>query len=250
MEVSRKPKDRDFVRTNDDLLFCVVGYSHPPDRLLAYLKYVPSEKGLWASGSQHFQRMIPFYSSKVVSSTFSYLKEKYPQYLFYSPVNSITFSAVPHSEIKEYYKPEQKLGEMIERGSELDKLQEKAIGLAEYLSAESGVPIDKIGVTGSILLGIQNVSISDIDLTIYGRHNSLLLKQALIQEHGKTGSAIRKLTKDQSNEWCRKKAKQFSIDYLSAKKILSRKWKLRILHAESILSSPNEARRRDNREVR
>ena len=37
----RKFKDRDFLRTTDGLLFCVVGYLHPPDRVTGYVKYVP-----------------------------------------------------------------------------------------------------------------------------------------------------------------------------------------------------------------
>ena len=220
----RKPKDRDFARTKEDLLFCIVGYSHPPDRLLSYLKYVPSEKGLWASGNLHFQRMIPFYSSKVVSSTFSFLKERYPQYLFYSPVNGITFSAVPYSEVKQYYEPEEKLRELAGRKSELDALQQKALALAEQLSIESGVPLSKFGVTGSILLGIHNVSISDIDLTIYGRRNSLVVNQTLTQQFERKESQLRQLNKEESDEWCRKKAKQFSIDVKSAASILKRKW--------------------------
>jgi predicted nucleotidyltransferase len=222
--ILRKPKDRDFIRTKEDLLFCVVGYSHPPDRLLSYLKYVPGDGGLWASGNQHFERMIPFYSSKVVSNTFSFLKERYPQYLFYSPVNGITFSAVPYSEIKEYYEPEQKLRELAGKRSGLDELQQKAVGLAGYLSTESGVPLDKFGVTGSILLGIHNVSISDVDLTIYGRNNALHVKRILIQDYGKYESSLRQLSKDESSEWCKKKTRQFSIDYQSAKSILKRKW--------------------------
>jgi len=36
-----KPKDRDFIETVEGLLFCVVGYLHPPDRYTAYLKYCP-----------------------------------------------------------------------------------------------------------------------------------------------------------------------------------------------------------------
>jgi predicted nucleotidyltransferase len=220
----RKAKDRDFIRTKEDLIFCVVGYSHPPDRLLSYLKYVPSDKGLWASGNLHFQRMIPFYSSKVVSGTFPFLKERYPKYLFHSPVNGITFSAVPYSEVKEYYEPEEKLQELAVRKAELDALQQKALALAEELSTESGVPLSKFGVTGSILLGIHNVSMSDIDLTIYGRRNSLIIKETLTQKfEGKEGQ-LSQLSKEESEEWCKKKAKQFSIDIESAKSILRRKW--------------------------
>jgi hypothetical protein len=219
----RKPKDRDFIKTNEDLIFCVVGYVHPRDRLLAYLKYIPSESGIWAAGNLHFKRMIPYYSSKSVSETFSYLKEKYPKYLSYFPENKITFPAVPYPEVKEYFKPEEKLTRLALKKDELDALEAKAVELAQHLSQKTGVPFDKFGVTGSILLGIHNISISDIDLTIYGSKNSLAVKKALIEEHEGTG-LLKQLTEKEAEEWCRKKTEQFPIDNESAKLILKRKW--------------------------
>ncbi len=222
----RKPKDRDFIRTNEDLIFCVVGYLHPPDRLLAYLKYIPSDSGIWAAGNLHFKRMIRYYSSKSVSDTFFFLKNRYPKYLFYFYIDNITFPCVPYSDIKEYYKPEEKLAELAKEGEKLDALQLRAVELAEYLSDKAGVPFERFGVTGSILLGIHNLLISDVDLTIYGHKNALLVKQALIEEYKKTEIPLRlrQLNRNEVEEWCTKKTKQFSIDYESAALILKKKW--------------------------
>jgi predicted nucleotidyltransferase len=220
----RKPKDRDFIKTREDLIFCVVGYSHPPDRLLAYLKYIPSNEGIWASGDLHFKRMIPYYSSKSVGETFSFLKAEYPQYLSYLSVNKITFPTVPYSDVKEYFEPEKRLTDLAKRKGELDALELKAVELAEYVSQKTSVPFDKFGITGSILLGIHNVSISDIDLTIYGYKNSLTVKQALIEEYKKKRSPLRLLTKTEVKEWCTKKTEQFPIDFDSAALIFRRKW--------------------------
>nr|MDO8132829.1 hypothetical protein [Candidatus Njordarchaeum guaymaensis] len=220
----RKPKDRDFIRTKENLIFCVVGYTHPPDRLLAYLKYIPSDGGLWAKGNLHFKRMMPYYSAKSVSETFSFLKKKYSKYLFHDPMNKITFPAVPYSDIDEYYKPEEKLMELAKEKEALDTLQSKAVDLAEYLTGKAVVPIDKFGVTGSILLGIHNVQISDVDITIYGYRSALQVKQALIREYKNPAGPLRQLNRSQEEDWCIKKAKQFSIDRESAALILRRKW--------------------------
>lgn len=219
----RKPRDRDFIKTNEDLIFCVVGYVHPRDRLLAYLKYIPGESGIWAAGNLHFKRMIPYYSSKSVSETFSYLKEKYPKYLSYFPENRITFPAVPYPDVKEYFKPEKKLTRLALEKGELDALELKAVELAEYLSRKASVPFSKFGITGSILLGIHNISISDIDLTVYGRKNSLAVKKTLVEEYQRT-NPLKQLTKKEAEEWCKKKTEQFPIDNESAKLILKRKW--------------------------
>ncbi len=220
----RKPKDRDFIKTSEDLIFCVVGYVHPPDRLLAYLKYVPGDGGMWAAGNLHFKRMIPYYSSRSVSETFPYLKEEYPKYLSYSPVNKITFPAVPYSDMKEYFKPEEKLAGLAQRRRELDALELKAVNLAEYLSQKTAIPLDKFGITGSILLGIHNISISDIDLTIYGYKNSIAVKRALIEDYGMTRSSLKQLTKEEAEDWCAKKTRQFPISNESARQIFKRKW--------------------------
>ena len=43
----KNPKDHDFIRTEENYLFCVIGYSHPEDRIISYLKYVPNITGKW-----------------------------------------------------------------------------------------------------------------------------------------------------------------------------------------------------------
>src|SRR5947199_7270211 len=47
VKATRRPKDRDFVETREGFFFCLVGYVHPPDRYLAYLKYTPAAAGKW-----------------------------------------------------------------------------------------------------------------------------------------------------------------------------------------------------------
>jgi predicted nucleotidyltransferase len=228
--VLRKPKDRDFIRTKENFIFCVVGYLHPADRLLAYLKYVPGEGGPWASGDLHFKRVMPFYSAKSVLDTYSFLKKNHQKYLFNDPVNRMTFPAVAQCDIEEYYEPEKKLMDLGKGKGAIDALESEAINLAEYLSGKAGVPIDKFGVTGSILLGIHNVSVSDIDLTIYGYKNALQVKQTLTREYKDPSGPLRQLTPALGDEWCSRKAKEFSIDPKAAALILKKKWNFGYYH--------------------
>jgi len=150
----RKERDRDYIRTVEDLFFCVVGYTHPPDRIIAYLKYMPSPEGKWGH-TQRFQRMLKQYDAKSVAEGFKLLEEKYPKYLYYDPVNNITFSAVPLESIAERYYPEEKVKELTKRKN-LDPLEKKAVSLIETISSESHVPIEKYGITGAILKNITN----------------------------------------------------------------------------------------------
>ena len=69
-----KPKDKDFIETIEGLLFCVVGYLHPPDRYTAYLKYVPSEGGKWKRGETRYARVLPYYHVSQVENTYGFLR--------------------------------------------------------------------------------------------------------------------------------------------------------------------------------
>jgi len=43
--------DRDFIRTKEGFFWVVVGYTHPPNRIIAYLKYIPTTFGKWKDGT-------------------------------------------------------------------------------------------------------------------------------------------------------------------------------------------------------
>ena len=119
-----KPKDRDFIQTVDNHLFCVVGYLHPPDGYTAYLKYVPSKNGKWGSDIARYSRTLPFYHVSQVENTYSYLKCNHPKYLFDCPIRNITLSWVPKKNVKHYYDPKQKIREIYLRGAH-DELEQK-----------------------------------------------------------------------------------------------------------------------------
>jgi predicted nucleotidyltransferase len=91
----RRPRDRDFVETAEGLLFCVVGYVHPPDRYTAYLKYVPAATGKWARGETAYRRELPYYHVRHVVKTVDYLQAHHPRYVWRDPASELTFSFVP-----------------------------------------------------------------------------------------------------------------------------------------------------------
>jgi predicted nucleotidyltransferase len=174
----RKPKDRDFLLTVDGLLFCVVGYLHPPDRLTAYVKYAPltsspspSGRGgtgvrVWRRGEVTYDRVLARYSLDSVRDTLRFLQENYPHYIHHCPVRDMVFSMVPLDRVAEYYVPEVRLAEIM--AAPRDPLEEEAAALAAQLAQATGIPVTALGVTGSLLPGIHNPAFSDIDLTVYG----------------------------------------------------------------------------------
>jgi len=168
-------KDRDFIEDKDGYMFCVVGYVHPPDRVLAYLKYVPSrKKTIWYRESVGYRRILKYYSSVAVLDSMRLLSKTKPNYIYYDNYFNIKFIGVPKSEIRKHYIPERKLKEIINKPSR-DSLEQDLVELVNYLSEISDINLKYFGISGSILLNIHNPKYSDIDLMVYGRDNSFKL---------------------------------------------------------------------------
>lgn len=171
-------RDREFIRTPENLFFCVVGDQHPKDRTIAYLRYISSVSGNWGDKDNKFRRAMPDYTIPHLLKNISYLKEKYSDYVFYSDVFNVEMSAIPHNQVFQHYIPQDKLKQISEL-KKPDFLQEKAIEISSYFSDIIGVPFESFGITGSVLIDIHNIKFSDIDFTVSGRENGFKLKKAL-----------------------------------------------------------------------
>jgi predicted nucleotidyltransferase len=217
-------RDRDFLQTREGFFFCVVGPLHPPKRVISYIKYVPSESGVWGSGEKKFSRILPKYTIPNLLKTFKYLERNYPHYLFHSPVDNITITAVPHERIKEHFKPEEKMSQL-RQAPKLDSLQEKLVRFTRFLGEISGVSEASFGVTGSILLDIHQPTFSDLDVTMYGAKDSWALKEALAEIRG-SGMPMKRLEGKPLEEWCIKKSQDYPLTPKEALKLYERKWNL------------------------
>ena len=220
----RNFRDRDFLQTGEGFFFCVVGPIHPPDRIISYIKYVPSSSGIWKDKEKRFSRILPKYTIPNLLETFKYIEQNFPNYLFHSPVDNITMTAVPHESIKTHFKPEVKLS-MLRQNSDLDSLQEKLIRFTRFLEEISGVSESQFGVTGSILIDIHHPKFSDLDITVYGTKNSWMLKKALTENRHSTIS-MKRLEGKLLEEWCIKKSQDYPLTPKEALEIYKRKWNL------------------------
>jgi predicted nucleotidyltransferase len=217
-------QDRDFIQTNEEFFFCVVGNVHPPERVISYIKYLPSDSGVWGNKKQQFNRILKNYTISNLLETFQYLEKNHPHYLFKSPVDNITVTAVPVDCIKKHFMPEKKLAEL-RKGISLDSLQKKLIRFTSHLEQISGIKETAFGITGSILLDIHQPSFSDLDVIVYGTKNSWKLKEALIQQQGPK-SSIKRLQDKELDGWCIKKTKQYPMTKQDALNLYNRKWNL------------------------
>lgn len=220
----RRFRDRDFLQTQEGFFFCVVGNVHPSDRVISYIKYLPSDSGDWGNKKQQFNRILKNYTISNLLETFQYLKKNHPNYLFKSPVDNITVTAVPYECIKQHFKPEKKLVEL-KKSVCLDSLQKKLMDFVDYLKKISGVKETDFGITGSLLLDIHQPSFSDLDVIVYGIENSWKLRQALINQQGPK-SPIKRLQGKALESWCLKKSRLYPLTTQDAFKIYKRKWNL------------------------
>lgn len=223
----RRFRDRDFLRTKEGFFFCVVGPYHPPNRVISYLKYVPARLGSWGKGIWRFKRVLRDYTIPSLLETFNLLEKDYPHYLFYSPFYNILMTAVPLEYVAGHYKPEEKLAQLI-NAKRHDILQKKVTRFVSFLSEKSNVPPEFFGVTGSILLNIHRLGVSDIDLTIYGSKNSLAVKRVLQEAYSQKSKNIRRQEGSVLKTWCRSKTHIHPLTQDEALQIYKRKWNLGI----------------------
>jgi predicted nucleotidyltransferase len=217
-------RDRDFLQTPEGFYFCVIGSVHPLDRVISYIKYVPSESGVWGDQKQKFQRILQKYTIPDLLKTFQFIEKSYPQYLFHSVENNITITAVPHDCIRTHFMPEKKL-EKLRQIKQLDSLQQKLLRFTDHLAQISNVSLDSFGVTGSLLLGIHQPAFSDIDLIVYGVEDSWALRNALTEQRG-TETGLKYLKGKALEDWCLKKTQQYPLSAQDALKLYQRKWNL------------------------
>jgi hypothetical protein len=184
---------------------------------------MPSKAGKWGKGMWRFKRVLKDYTIPSLLETFRLLEKAYPQYLFYSPFYNVLMTAVPLESIAKHYRPEEKLAQIM-GAQRSDALQKKLKRFVALLAEKSGVPPTEFGITGSILLSIHRLEISDLDVTVYGYKNSLAVKRALIDAYAVKESGIKRFEGSVLAAWCKSRTRAHSLTYEEASQIYRRKW--------------------------
>ncbi|MBU7044753.1 MAG: hypothetical protein HXS47_14265 [Theionarchaea archaeon] len=167
------PCEGDFVLTSEHIIFDVKGMSHPPDRIISYVRYIPHPEGNRCRDDTRYRKI---YNLK---DRFNFLKKKFPHYLYFDPVFHQLMQAVPYTHVAKIFNPIERLRELYD-ADQRDPLEERAVGLASILT----IPHPYLGISGSVLVGLHTPS-SDIDLIVYGK------------EQGKKAYAHLKTMRDQ-----------------------------------------------------
>ncbi len=155
------------VETHDGLIFTVKGLVHPPQRRIAYLRYAPDPRGDRERDGRRYRKLRGFAEQlEALEGHGEVLERQGEAYLAFDPVAGAVLQGVPVEAAARVFDPRRRLRELAARGP-ADALEEAALTLAELLREASAVPGAALGVTGSLLVGLQTPA-SDVDLVVYG----------------------------------------------------------------------------------
>ncbi len=133
---------RDFIITNEDWIFAVADYCHD-EGIRSVLRYVPDPQG--SRGKLKKYRKYDF------DDAFRFMRSARPEW-----VKDVHI--VPWEHVKQILAPNERLPFIVKENQKVRKIVD---------TLKVGVTPDKMGVTGSLLAGLQNES-SDIDFIVNG----------------------------------------------------------------------------------
>ena len=153
--ISRQPLQGDYFSTQDETIFTVIGSAHPSDSIISTPKHRQSAND---SKSHHkFQSLVEAYE---------FLKRTHPEFLVFDHVFDCDVCRVPRSEVNQYWQPEIRTRSLLATENP-DPIQKEAVELLELFRSACGIPLESMGITGSLLPGVHSAD-SDFDLIFYG----------------------------------------------------------------------------------
>lgn len=196
---------RDFIHTQDDLFFATTTYLHPNNRILSFLRYIPDPKGDRSlNGSKY---------SKVDSKqAYDFLNDSFPEYLFDCEVTGVEMMGVPAGKVKEILSPVERLKEIMNHPSP-DELLLKVIKVANVFREEAGIDQKHLGISGSVLPGLYDPQVSDIDFVVYGLKNHQKAMETFEYMKNDVNSDLKGIADDYWAKLYEKRIKDSTLSY-------------------------------------
>jgi predicted nucleotidyltransferase len=210
-----KSREGDFLETAAGLIFDVKGLIHPPNRIVAFIRYFPRREG------KRKRNEVTYGKVYSLSERYALLRNRFPKYLVYDTVFDETLCEVPTSHVHRLYKPIEKLQEL-QSSKQLNSLECKTLQLAEFLKEEANIPWESIGISGSIMVGLHTAN-SDIDVVVYGSQNCNRVYSAMKMMFKNGCERIRLYTRDELRTLFDFRSKDTAADFESFVRSESRK---------------------------
>jgi len=152
------------------LIFDVKGLVHPPDKIVAFVRYVPDPLGDRRRGGIKYRKIYE------LSERYSFLRQTVPEYLVHDPVFDEDLIEVPRQRILHHHEPLRKTRELLRNADTV--LEQKTVEMISLMASASSVPKEEFGVSGSMLVGLAGPD-SDIDIVVYGSERCRRVRRAL-----------------------------------------------------------------------
>ncbi len=182
-------REGDLIEAFDGNIFDVKGLVHPPDKIIAFIRFTPDEEGERKRDNRRYRKVYP------LKDRYELLKAKFPQYLVFDRVFNEWMCEVPINTIKRHYEPRKYLNQL-RRKKVAEELEKQALQLNQLLRRKASVPWKALGVSGSLLAGLQSQA-SDIDLIVYGSADCQKVHGALASLMQDSTSRIRRYTRSE-----------------------------------------------------
>jgi len=184
-----KAREGDVIETTDAIFFDVKGLVHPPDRIIAFPRFIPDLKADRKRGQVRYRKI---YS---LSDRYAFLKKSFPEYIVYDPVFDEHLCEVPLETVRRHYRPVDRLHKL-RCSHRVDGLENQAIQLMELLRETSNVSWSHLGLSGSLLIKLHTPT-SDIDPVVYGSKGCCRVYSALKSLLKKRASPLRNYRPDE-----------------------------------------------------
>ena len=166
------PIEGDYIETKkDNLFFDVKGLAHPEDRKICFLRFYPHPEGDRIKSGINFKKVYN------INERYSILREKFPNYLFFSKEQDLELQGVENDKIKHIYTPRH-FFKVLKEKVILNHNEKKSRELCNFFITRGEIPDNSIGISGSTMVGL-NKEDSDIDIIVYGTKTSLKFQERL-----------------------------------------------------------------------
>jgi predicted nucleotidyltransferase len=184
----------DYLETKKDaLIFDIKGLRHPKDRKISFIRFFPHKNGDRVRDDIKYKKIYD------LEDRYDFLKDKYPQFLFFSKRYDIELQGVSLDEIKKIYTPRDHL-KKLKSGKNLKNISDDlSVKLCDIFINEGNLKQENIGITGSSMVNLSKND-SDIDIVIYGTEVSKEFQETIKNIFNSKSNEVRKYNIDELKE--------------------------------------------------